>query len=156
MQPPLAAQPTPPSADVYQPFDLSKAIKVTVSPKYQVVIPKAVRQELTIKPGDELYAYELNGTYTFRKIPTIEEVQKMLAPYAKAVKEAGEPSWSEEVIVDRKVDGLLDAYKDYTQYNIPLSFQVPEEYREAALERFDTIIPGGRAWYEKAEKEHAS
>lgn len=34
--------------------------KVKVSPKFQIVIPKAIRQELKIEPGQELlmYTYE--------------------------------------------------------------------------------------------------
>jgi len=34
---------------------------VTVSPKYQVVIPKAVRQALHIRPGQKLQIVEYNG-----------------------------------------------------------------------------------------------
>jgi AbrB family looped-hinge helix DNA binding protein len=35
---------------------------VKVSPKYQVVIPKNVREQLQIKPGVELHVYVLDGT----------------------------------------------------------------------------------------------
>lgn len=35
---------------------------VTVSPKYQVVIPKELRERLKIKPGQKLLAYERNGS----------------------------------------------------------------------------------------------
>jgi len=34
---------------------------VTVSPKFQVVIPKALREKLKLKPGQKLYIYELDG-----------------------------------------------------------------------------------------------
>ncbi len=34
---------------------------VTVSPKYQVVIPKAVRQALHIRPGQKMQVLEYNG-----------------------------------------------------------------------------------------------
>jgi len=34
---------------------------VTVSPKYQVVIPKAVRQALHIRPGQKMQIVEYNG-----------------------------------------------------------------------------------------------
>ena len=35
--------------------------KVRVSPKFQVVIPKALREELHIEPGQELLMYSLEG-----------------------------------------------------------------------------------------------
>ncbi len=35
---------------------------VKVSPKYQVVIPKKVREQLQLKPGVELHVYVLDGT----------------------------------------------------------------------------------------------
>jgi AbrB family looped-hinge helix DNA binding protein len=34
---------------------------VKVSPKYQVVIPKKVREQLQLKPGVELHVYVLDG-----------------------------------------------------------------------------------------------
>jgi AbrB family looped-hinge helix DNA binding protein len=36
-------------------------LTVTVSPKYQVVIPKAVRQALRIRPGQKMQVVEYNG-----------------------------------------------------------------------------------------------
>jgi AbrB family looped-hinge helix DNA binding protein len=36
--------------------------KVRVSPKFQVVIPKALREELRIEPGQELLMYSLDGS----------------------------------------------------------------------------------------------
>ena len=35
--------------------------KVKVSPKFQVVIPKAIREELRIEPGQQLLMYALDG-----------------------------------------------------------------------------------------------
>jgi len=37
------------------------AVRVTVSPKFQVVIPKEVREELSIRPGEELLMYTFDG-----------------------------------------------------------------------------------------------
>jgi AbrB family looped-hinge helix DNA binding protein len=34
---------------------------VTVSPKYQVVIPKAVRESLQLRPGQKMQVVEYNG-----------------------------------------------------------------------------------------------
>ena len=34
---------------------------VTVSPKFQVVIPKAIRQALQIRPGQKMQVVEYNG-----------------------------------------------------------------------------------------------
>jgi AbrB family looped-hinge helix DNA binding protein len=35
--------------------------KVKVSPKFQIVIPREVREELRIEPGQELLVYALDG-----------------------------------------------------------------------------------------------
>jgi AbrB family looped-hinge helix DNA binding protein len=40
---------------------------VRVSPKFQVVIPKALREELNIEPGQELLMYALEGS--LRMVP---------------------------------------------------------------------------------------
>ena len=34
---------------------------VTVSPKYQIVLPKEVREKLALKPGQKLVIFEMNG-----------------------------------------------------------------------------------------------
>lgn len=36
--------------------------KVKVSPKFQVVIPKSLRDELKIEPGEELLIYSIDGS----------------------------------------------------------------------------------------------
>ena len=35
--------------------------RVTVSPKYQVVIPKAIREALNIRPGQKMQVVEYDG-----------------------------------------------------------------------------------------------
>jgi AbrB family looped-hinge helix DNA binding protein len=34
---------------------------VTVSPKFQIVIPKEIREKMKLKPGQKLFMFELNG-----------------------------------------------------------------------------------------------
>ena len=48
---------------------------VKVSPKFQVVIPKRVREELQLKPGQELNVYILDGTIRFSKPHSIQELR---------------------------------------------------------------------------------
>ncbi len=35
---------------------------VKVSPKFQIVIPRALREKLKLKPGQKLQIYEIDGT----------------------------------------------------------------------------------------------
>jgi AbrB family looped-hinge helix DNA binding protein len=39
----------------------SKSV-ITVSPKFQVVIPKELRERLKLRPGQKLFIYELDGS----------------------------------------------------------------------------------------------
>jgi AbrB family looped-hinge helix DNA binding protein len=48
---------------------------VKVSPKFQVVIPKRVREELQLKPGQELNVYILDGTIRFSMPRSIRELK---------------------------------------------------------------------------------
>jgi AbrB family looped-hinge helix DNA binding protein len=48
---------------------------VKVSPKFQVVIPKRVREQLQLKPGQELNVYVLDGTITLSKPCSIQELR---------------------------------------------------------------------------------
>jgi AbrB family looped-hinge helix DNA binding protein len=49
--------------------------KVRVSPKFQVVIPKALREELKIEPGQELLMYSLDGTLRLVPRRSIKELR---------------------------------------------------------------------------------
>jgi len=48
---------------------------VKVSPKFQVVIPKKVREQLQLKPGEELQLYVLDGTIRIRRLRSIKELR---------------------------------------------------------------------------------
>ena len=59
---------------------------VKVSPKFQVVIPKRVREELQLKPGQELQIYILDQTIRLHRPRSIKELRGI----AKGMK------WKEE------------------------------------------------------------
>jgi AbrB family looped-hinge helix DNA binding protein len=52
-------------------------IKVRVSPKYQVVIPKVIREELKILPGQELLVYIYDGRLHLDPPRSIKELRGM-------------------------------------------------------------------------------
>jgi AbrB family looped-hinge helix DNA binding protein len=49
--------------------------KVKVSPKFQVVIPKALREELKIEPGQELLIYVLDGALRLVPRRSVKELR---------------------------------------------------------------------------------
>jgi len=51
---------------------------VTVSPKYQVVIPKAVREALRLQPGQKMQVIEDNGRIEFIPERNIKELRGFL------------------------------------------------------------------------------
>jgi len=51
---------------------------VTVSPKYQVVIPKAIRQALHLRPGQKMQVVEYEGRIEFIPERDIEELRGFL------------------------------------------------------------------------------
>jgi AbrB family looped-hinge helix DNA binding protein len=48
---------------------------VKVSPKFQVVIPKKVREALELKPGEELQIYILDRSIRLQRPRSIEELR---------------------------------------------------------------------------------
>jgi len=48
---------------------------VKVSPKFQVVIPKRVREELQLKAGQELIVYVFDGSIRFSKPRSIKDLR---------------------------------------------------------------------------------
>jgi AbrB family looped-hinge helix DNA binding protein len=85
-----------------------------VSSKGWVVIPKAIRDELEIAPGDEL-SFTLHGplpsmkqdkrlsTIRVAKVPpTVEELLELMRGLFP--RQPGEPLWTEELLKSRKED----------------------------------------------------
>ena len=51
---------------------------VIVSPKYQVVIPKSVRESLGIRPGDRLQVIAFDGRIVFIRVRPMKEMRGFL------------------------------------------------------------------------------
>jgi len=52
--------------------------RVTVSPKYQVVIPKAVRESMRIRPGDQVEVFQYEGRIEFVPVRPMREMRGLL------------------------------------------------------------------------------
>lgn len=48
---------------------------VTISPKYQVVIPKKIRESLKLAPGQRLHMYVLDGSIRLRAPRSIQSLR---------------------------------------------------------------------------------
>ena len=51
---------------------------VTISPKYQIVIPKEIRQKLKLKPGQKMQIIQVGDRLEFITIKTIKEARGFL------------------------------------------------------------------------------
>jgi AbrB family looped-hinge helix DNA binding protein len=51
---------------------------VTISSKYQVVIPRQVRKQFNLKPGQKLMFIPYNGTLRVVVVPPIKKARGML------------------------------------------------------------------------------
>lgn len=51
---------------------------VTISSKYQVVIPREVRKQFNLKPGQKLMFIPYNGTLRVVIVPAIKKARGML------------------------------------------------------------------------------
>lgn len=51
---------------------------VTISSKYQVVIPRSVRRQFNLKPGQKIMFIPYNGTLRVVIVPPIEKMRGML------------------------------------------------------------------------------
>ena len=50
---------------------------MTVSPKFQIVIPKELREKLKLRPGQKLFIYELDGSLRLDPPRSIRELRGM-------------------------------------------------------------------------------
>ncbi len=48
---------------------------VKVSPKFQIVIPKDIREKLELKPGEELQIYSLDGVIRLHRPRSIKDLR---------------------------------------------------------------------------------
>lgn len=51
---------------------------VTISPKYQVVIPKSIREKLKLKPGQKLQIIQLGNRIEIIPVKNIKELRGFL------------------------------------------------------------------------------
>jgi AbrB family looped-hinge helix DNA binding protein len=58
---------------------------VTISPKYQVVIPKSIRESLGLKPGQKIQAIEYNGRVELVPVRPVREMRGFLSGIDTAV-----------------------------------------------------------------------
>lgn len=52
---------------------------VTISPKYQVVIPKAVREQLDLVPGQQVHVLAVGGRIEFIPVRDAADVRGLLS-----------------------------------------------------------------------------
>ena len=52
---------------------------VTISPKYQVVIPRHIRNKLNLHPGQKVQAHENDGRIEFIPVQPIQSMKGFLA-----------------------------------------------------------------------------
>lgn len=63
---------------------------VTVSPKFQVVIPKEIREKLKLKPGQKLQIIEFGDRIEFIPIKDIKEARGFLKGIDTKIKREGD------------------------------------------------------------------
>ena len=63
---------------------------VTVSPKYQVVIPRAIREALGLRPGQKMQALQLDGRVELIPVPAPGALRGMLRGIDTRVRREGD------------------------------------------------------------------
>ncbi len=65
-------------------------LTVTVSPKFQIIIPKLVRQRLDIQPGQKLQIISFDGRIEYVLLKTIKEMRGFLKGIDTSVERDGD------------------------------------------------------------------
>ena len=52
--------------------------RVKISPKYQVVIPREIREKLSIKPGEEVMVFQYGDRIEFIRVGKMTEMRGFL------------------------------------------------------------------------------
>lgn len=60
--------------------------RVTLSPKYQVVIPQEVRESLRLRPGEQLEVFEYDGRIEFVPVRRTKSMRGFLRGIDTSVK----------------------------------------------------------------------
>ncbi|MHB1688536.1 MAG: AbrB/MazE/SpoVT family DNA-binding domain-containing protein [Ignavibacteriaceae bacterium] len=63
---------------------------VTVSPKYQVVIPKEIREKLKLKPGQKLQIFQFEDRIEFIQIKNIKDARGFLKTMSTEIEREGD------------------------------------------------------------------
>lgn len=63
---------------------------VTISPKYQVVIPKAIREQLNLKPGQKIEAIVLDDRIELIPVRPIQQLRGFVKGIDTTVEREGE------------------------------------------------------------------
>jgi len=66
---------------------------VTVSPKYQVVIPKEIREELKLKPGQKLQIIQLGDRIEFLILKNVKNARGFLKGINTDIDREGDRLW---------------------------------------------------------------
>jgi AbrB family looped-hinge helix DNA binding protein len=63
---------------------------ITVSPKFQIVIPKAIRQKLEIKPGQKLQVFQSGNRIEYIIIKDISKARGFLKGIGTNIERGGD------------------------------------------------------------------
>ena len=66
---------------------------VKVSPKYQVVIPKEIRKNLNLRPGQKLQILEFENRIEFLLMKNIKEMRGLLKGIDTNIEREGDRIW---------------------------------------------------------------